>query len=132
MRSGWHGKTRKTMATTPSSKKRFDVIGSGFVRCNKRRWKDAKLVLFRPGYGVVSLEFMELGVGERRDERDENGNLINCKVHLTEYGPKIGEIGTDFANGESKGIGTSFTPRSQPSGYGMAPMMHSYAVTASE
>lgn len=90
----------QAMAMNPK-RNSFDVIGSGYVRCNKKRWKDAKLVLFRPGYGIVSLEFMELGVGERRDERDENGNLINCKVHVTEYGPKIGEIGTDFANGES-------------------------------
>ena len=93
-------KRAMTMATTPR-KNSFDVIGSGYVRCNKKRWKDAKLVLFRPGYGIVSLEFMELGVGERRDERDGKGNLINRKVHVVEYGPKIGEIGSEFANGES-------------------------------
>ena len=112
------------MAMTPK-RNSFDVIGSGYVCCNRRRWKDAKLVLFRPGYGIVSLEFMELGVGERRDERDENGNLINCKVHVTEYGPKIGGIGTDFANGESyRGIifyesgrfDFEFSKRSWPSG----------------
>lgn len=89
-----------TMAMT-QKKNSFDVIGSGWVPCNKKRWRDAKLVLFRAGYGIVSLEFMGLGVGERRDERDENGNLINCKVRVVEYRQKIGEIGSDFANGES-------------------------------
>lgn len=90
------------MAMTPrTTTNSFDVIGSGWVPCNKKRWRDAKLVLFRSGYGIVSLEFMELGVGERRDERDDKGNLINRKVHVVEYGPKIGEIGSDFANGES-------------------------------
>lgn len=81
----------------------FDVIGSGYVPCNKKRWRDARIVLFCPGHGIVSLEFMELGVGERRDERDGNGNLINRKVRVVEYGPKTGEIGFDFADGESYG-----------------------------
>ena len=93
-------KRAKTMATT-QRKNSFYVIGSGCVPCNKKRWRDAKIVLLRPGYGIVSLEFMELGVGERHDERDDKGNLINRKVHVVEYGPKIGEIGSDFANGES-------------------------------
>lgn len=117
-------KRGKMMAMTPR-KSSFDVIGSGWVPCNKRRWQDAKIVLSRPGYGIVSLEFMELGVGERRDERDEKGNPINCKVRVVEYGPKIGEIRSDFANGESyRGVifyenarfDFGFSKRSWPSG----------------
>ena len=117
-------KRAKTMATTPG-KNRFDVIGSGWVPCNKKRWKDAKIVLFYQGHGIVSLEFMKLGVGERRDERDDNGNLIDRKVRIVEYGPKIGEVGCDFAKGEScRGIifyenrrtDFTFSTKSWPSG----------------
>ena len=39
------------------NRKNFGVIGSGFVPCNKIRWRNARLVLYRPGYGIVSLEF---------------------------------------------------------------------------
>lgn len=107
------------------SSMKFDVIGSGWVPCNKNRWRDARLVICRPGYGIVSLEFMDLDIGERRDERDENGKLIDCKVRMAEYGGKIGDLGCDFANGESyRGIifyevGTidfGFSKRSWPSG----------------
>lgn len=112
------------MATKPNRKK-FDVIGSGFVPCNKIRWRNARLVLCRPGYGIVSLEFKDLGIGDRRDERDENGKLIDCKVRITEYGGKVGDIGCDFANGESYSgiifyeigiLDFGFSKRSWPSG----------------
>ena len=88
------------MATTPNHKK-FDVIRTGYVKCNKYRWRDAKLVMFRPGIGIMSLEFKALPIGEKRDERDDRGNLIDFKVVVSEYRRKVGEIGCDFANGES-------------------------------
>ena len=125
MRSGWLGRMRKTVATTLSSKKKFDVIGSGFIPCNKIRWRNARLVLCRPGYGIVSLEFKDLDIGDRRDERDENGKLIDCKVRICEYGGRIGDLGRDFANGDSYSgiifyeVGTydfGFSKRSWPSG----------------
>ena len=115
---------RTTMATKPNHKK-FDVIGSGFVPCNKERWRNARLVLFCLGRGIVSLEFSDLLIGDRRDERDEKGNLVDCNVKITEYGGKIGDLGCDFANGESySGIvfyevgiyDFGFSKRSWPSG----------------
>lgn len=81
--------------------KKLDVIGTGWVPCNKKRWRDAKLVLYRPGCGIVSVEFMDLQVGDRRDERDENGRLVDFKVRISEYGRKIGELRCNFADGES-------------------------------
>jgi len=108
-----------------SKTKAFEVIGSGWVPSNKKRWRDARLVLFRPGYGIVGLEFRPLQIGDRRDQRDENGKLIDCKVVVTEYGGKMGDLGCDFANGESRsGIvfyeagryDFGFSKRSWPSG----------------
>ena len=89
------------MPTNQKASKKFDVIGSGWVPCNKRRWRDARMVLCRPGYGIVELSFRDLDIGERRDDRDKDGNLINCKVRVIEYGSKIGDVGCNFANGES-------------------------------
>lgn len=81
----------------------FDVLWNGYVPCNKRRWRDARLVMYRHSYGIISMEFAPLGVGDRRDERDEKGNLKDFWVKTVEYGEKIGDIGADFANGESYG-----------------------------
>lgn len=83
--------------------KTFDVIGSGWVSCNKNRWRDARLVLCRPGHGIVSLAFADLAIGDRRDQRDANGNLIDGKVRVVYYGSRVGDLGRSFANGESYG-----------------------------
>ena len=89
------------MAMTTSWPPVFDVVANGYVPCNKRRWRDARLVLYRPGYGMVSMQFAPIGIGDPMKERDENGNLKNFSVKTVEYGDRIGDIGTDFANGES-------------------------------
>ena len=81
----------------------FDVVANGYVPCNKRRWRDARIVMYCRSYGIISMEFAPLGVGDRRDERDEEGNLKDFCVKTVVYGDKIGDIGADFANGESYG-----------------------------
>lgn len=35
--------------------KKFDVVGSGYVPCNKKRFREARLVFFRPGWGIISV-----------------------------------------------------------------------------
>ena len=74
----------------PGSQRKFDIVGTGYVPCNKFRCKNARLVLFRPGYGVVSIAFG--GAAEGYDS----------SVVVQEYArDKIADIGADMANGES-------------------------------
>lgn len=35
--------------------KKFDVVGTGYVPCNKRRFQ-GEIILYRPCYGIVSVE----------------------------------------------------------------------------
>lgn len=87
--------------------KKFDIIGSGYVPCNKKRFREARLVFFRPGWGIISVEFGNgLKVGMRRDERDEKGRLKNDFVRVIEYrGDKICDIGHKSYAKEFRGLG---------------------------
>ena len=38
---------------------KFEVCGTGWVPTNKRRWKNAGLLLYRPAYGIISIAFAE-------------------------------------------------------------------------
>ncbi len=71
--------------------KKFDVIGTGWVQSNMERWMNARLILFRPGWGIVSVGF---------DNAKPSILVLACK------GDKIADIGADMAEGESyHGIG---------------------------
>lgn len=82
--------------------KKFDVVGSGYVPCNKYRWKDASLVLFRPGWGMVEVAF-----SNRYPSRDGalqiGDKVTDSTVVVTEcHCDKIGDIGIDMADGKSR------------------------------
>lgn len=50
--------------------KRFDVVGTGYVPCNKRRFQ-GEIVLYRPCYGIVSVKCNDkMLIGMSRDEYD--------------------------------------------------------------
>jgi hypothetical protein len=74
--------------------KKFDVVGTGYVPCNKKRFREARLVFFRTGWGIISVEFGNgLKVGMRRDERDEKGRLKDDFVKVSLYaGDKMCDI----------------------------------------
>lgn len=79
------------MAMTNRCPPVFDVVGNGYVPCNKKRWRDARLILYRPCYGIVSMQFAPMG----------NGNLCDFLVQTVEYGDRICDFGSDLATGES-------------------------------
>lgn len=88
--------------------KKFDVVGSGYVPCNKKRFREARLVFFRPGWGIISVEFGNgLKVGMRRDERDEKGRLKDDFVRVIEYhGDQMCDISSETAEASKfRGIG---------------------------
>lgn len=87
--------------------KKFDVVGSGYVPCNKKRFREARLVFFRPGWGIISVEFGNgLKVGMRRDERDEKGRLKNDFIRVILYtGDKMCDIGHKSYANEFRGLG---------------------------
>lgn len=88
--------------------KKFDVVGSGYVPCNKKRFREARLVFFRPGWGIISVQFGNgLKVGMRRDERDEKGRLKDDFVKVVLYtGDKMCDIGhKSFDAKEFRGLG---------------------------
>ena len=89
-------------------KKRFYVCGNGYVPCNKKRFREARLVFFRPGWGIISIEFGNgLKVGMRRDERDEKGRLKDDFVRVIKYnGDQMCDIGhKSFDTKEFHGLG---------------------------
>ena len=89
--------------------KKFDVVGSGYVPCNKKRFREARLVFFRPGWGIISVEFGNgLKVGMRRDERDEKGRLKDDFVRVIEYhGDQMCDISSETAEASKfRGIGS--------------------------
>ena len=90
--------------------KKFNVVGTGYVPCNKYKWKDARLVLYRPGYGIVSIRF---------SETFDSIVIAECQ------GDKVGAIGSDLADGSSwsgicfwadRVIDVSFSRKEYPSG----------------
>lgn len=63
------------------------ICRSGYIPCNKRRFWDAELVFFRPGFGFVHVAF---GSGENLteedlDQRDEKGNEIDDYLMIYTY-----------------------------------------------
>ena len=88
--------------------KKFDVVGSGYVPCNKKRFREARLVFFRPGWGIISVEFGNgLKVWMRRDERDDKGRLKDDFVRVIAYeGNQMFDIGYEsFDTNDFRGIG---------------------------
>ena len=88
--------------------KKFDVVGSGYVPCNKKRFREARLVFFRPGWGIIIVEFGNgLKVGMRRDERDGKGHLKDYFVRIIEYNvdQMCDIVHKSFDTNEFRGIG---------------------------
>ena len=70
---------------------RFHVVGTGWVPCNKWRWKKARLVLYRPGCGMVSIAF---GIGKYK----EHDSFVKVDELRKDH---VSDIGSNTADGES-------------------------------
>lgn len=81
--------------------KKFDVVGTGYVPCNKHKWKDARLVLFRPGCGIVSVAFSSEHLGRDGALRTGDG-AVDSTVMVSEcHCDKISDFGADVSDGKS-------------------------------
>lgn len=108
------------------------ICRSGYIPCNKRRFWDAELVFFRPGFGLVRVAF---GDGSNldaddTDQRDAKGNKIDDYLMIYTYtgepavgswfrvypwkGDEIGKCGLRFA--ETGGAQQLFSRKSHRSG----------------
>ena len=107
------------------------ICRNGYIPCNKRRFWDAELVFFRPGFGFVRVAF---GSGENlsaedMDMRDENGNKIDdyliiytytgepdegSWIHVFPEKDEIGKCGLRFV--ETDGAQQLFSRKSHRSG----------------
>lgn len=60
---------------------------SGYIPCNKRRFWDAELVFFRPGFGFVRVAFGAGGnpLDEDLTEKDAKGNKIDDYLMIYAY-----------------------------------------------
>ena len=81
--------------------KKFDVVGTGYVPCNKHRWKDARLVLFRPGWGIVSVSFSNRYIGHGGALRIEDKTVDSTVVVSECHCDKISDFGADMSGGRS-------------------------------
>lgn len=63
------------------------ICRSGYIPCNKRRFWDAELTFFRPGFGFVRVFFGDRSnlLDEDMKERDENGNRIDDYLNIAVY-----------------------------------------------
>ena len=63
------------------------ICRSGYIPCNKRRFWDAELVFFRPGFGFVWVAFGRGGnlTDEDTDQKDAKGNQIDDYLMIYTY-----------------------------------------------
>ena len=66
--------------------KKFDVVGSGYVPCNKRRFQ-GEIIFYRPCYGIVSVNCNDkMLVGMHRDVYDPAvGMLADAYMEVKTY-----------------------------------------------
>lgn len=81
--------------------KKFDVVGTGYVPCNKHRWKNARLVLFRPGWGIVSVAFSNM-CPDRDGALRTGDKAVDSTIMVSEcHCDKISDFGADVFDGKS-------------------------------
>lgn len=63
------------------------VCKTGYIKCNKRRYWDAALILFRPGYGIIRVAYGAGGnlTDEDLEQRDRNNHKIDDYLYITVY-----------------------------------------------
>lgn len=102
------------------ARRAINVCKTGYIKCNKRRFWDAAVILYRPNVGLIRVAFGSGDnlVDEDIEQKDVNGNRIDDYLYITTYEAPAEESGS--ASGivfpETDGGIMLFSHKSWPSG----------------